>query len=98
LIAFRGLSAIVNAMSDRPQVQFSNGSNPFEPTLFKPVSTRRWPVDFSETRPFHDMPTALRKSKILAVSRTGILNRLIRAEVQQKWRLASRPGWFFVLR
>jgi len=44
------------------------------------------------------MLTALRKSKILAVSRTGILNRLIRAEVQRKWRLASRPGWFFVLR
>src|SRR5215467_5808330 len=48
LIAFRGLSAIVNARSDRPQVQFSNGSNPFEPTLFKPLSTRRWPLNFSE--------------------------------------------------
>src|SRR5215472_8621069 len=48
LIVFRGLSAIVNAMSDRPQVQFSNGSNPFEPTLFKPLSTRRWPLNFSE--------------------------------------------------
>jgi hypothetical protein len=91
LIAFGGLSAIVNAMSDRPQVQFSNGSNPFAPTLFKPVSARRWSVDFSETRPFHDMLTALWKSKILAVSRTGILNRLIRAEVPR------RPGWFFVL-
>src|SRR5215471_8339100 len=34
--------------SDRPQVQFSNGSNPFEPTLFKPLSTRRWPLNFSE--------------------------------------------------
>jgi len=37
------------------------------------------------------MLTALWKSKILAVSRTGILNRLIRAEVPR------RPGWFFVL-
>src|SRR5215471_4453450 len=51
--------------SDRPQVQFSNGSNPFEPTLFKPLSTRRWPLNFSESRPFHNMLTALWKSKIL---------------------------------